>query len=156
MIVCRTRKDVELAFEHLKIIMIKLKLTLNPQKTKILDVERESFDFFGFCYQKFGKTKRGRKLPYMMPSRKAMKKVKDAMRVITCRKSAYEGLEQKVEKLNLLIRGWRNYFQHGNSTKQFKQLDEYVWMKLWRRVYYNLKLTGAAVLAEAMLTFKSI
>ena len=98
MIVCRTRKDVELAFEHLKIIMIKLKLTLNPQKTKILDVERESFDFFGFCYQKFGKTKRGRKLPYMMPSRKAMKKVKDAMRVITCRKSAYEGLEQKVEK----------------------------------------------------------
>lgn len=48
MIVCRTRKDVELAFEHLKIIMIKLKLTLNPQKTKILDVERESFDFLDF------------------------------------------------------------------------------------------------------------
>ena len=92
----------------------------------------------------------------MMPSKKAMKKVKDAIRVITCRKSAYEGLEQKVGKLNPLIRGWRNYFQHGNSTKQFKQLDEYVWMKLWRRVYYNLKLTGAAVLAEAMLTFKSI
>ena len=32
-----------------------------------------------------------------------MKKVKDAIRVITCRKSAYEGLEQKVEKLNPLI-----------------------------------------------------
>ncbi len=69
----------------------------------------------------------------MMPSKKAMKKVKDAIRVITCRKSAYEGLEQKVEKLNPLIRGWRNYFQHGNSTRRFKQLDEYVWMRLWRR-----------------------
>ena len=42
-------------------------------------------------------------------------------------------------KLNPLIRGWRNYFQHGNSTKRFKQLDEYVWMKLWRRVYYRRK-----------------
>lgn len=124
-IVCRTRKDAELAFEHLKRIMTKLKLTLNPQKTKIVE--------------KFGKTKSGRKLSYMMPSKKAMKKVKDAIRVITCRKSAYEGLEKKVEKLNPVIRGWRNYFQHGNSTKRFKQLDEYVWMKLWRRVYYRRK-----------------
>ena len=138
-IVCRTRKDAESAFEHLKRIMTKLKLTLNPQKTKIVDMNKESFDFLGFCYQKFGKTKSGRKLPYMMPSKKAMKKVKDAIRVITCRKSAYEGLEQKVGKLNPLIRGWRNYFQHGNSTKRFKQLDEYVWMKLWRRVYYRRK-----------------
>ena len=138
-IVCRTRKDAELAFEHLKKIMGKLKLTLNPQKTKIVDMNKESFDFLGFRYQKFGKTKSGWKLPYMMPSKKAMKKVKDAIRVITCRKSAYEGLELKVDKLNPLIRGWRNYFQHGNSTKQFKQLDEYVWTKLWRRVYYRRK-----------------
>ena len=138
-IVCRTRKDAESAFEHLKRIMTKLKLTLNPQKTKIVDMNKESFDFLGFRYQKFGKTKCGRKLPYMMPSKKAMKKVKDAIRVITCRKSAYEGLEQKVEKLNPLIRGWRNYFQHGNSTRRFKQLDEYVWMRLWRRVYYRRK-----------------
>ena len=138
-IVCRKRTDAELAFEHLKRIMTKLKLTLNPQKTKIVDMNKESFDFLGFCYQKFGKTKSGRKLPYMMPSKKAMKKVKDAVRVITCRKSAYESLEQKVKKLNPLIRGWRNYFQHGNSTKRFKQLDEFVWMKLWRRVYYRRK-----------------
>ena len=138
-IVCRTRKDAELAFEHLKRMMTKLKLMLNPQKTKVVDMNKESFDFLGFRYQKFGKTKCGRKLPYMMPSKKAMKKVKDAIRIITCRKSAYEGLEQKVEKLNPLIRGWRNYFQHGNSTKRFKQLDEYVWMKLWRRVYYRRK-----------------
>ena len=138
-IVCRTRPDAELAFEHLKRIMTKLKLTLNPQKTKIVDMNKESFDFLGFCYQKFGKTKSGRKLPYMTPNKKAMKKVKDAIRVITCRKSAYEGLVQKVEKLNPLIRGWRNYFQHGNSTKRFKQLDEFVWMKLWRRVYYRRK-----------------
>ena len=65
-IVCRTRKDAELAFEHLKRIMTKLKLTLNLQKTKVIDMNKESFDFLGFRYQKFGKTKSGRKLPYMI------------------------------------------------------------------------------------------
>ena len=78
-IMCRKRTDAELAFEHLKRIMTKLKLTLNPQKTKIVDMNKESFDFLGFCFQKFGKTKSGRKLPYMMPSKKAIKKVKDAV-----------------------------------------------------------------------------
>jgi RNA-directed DNA polymerase len=38
-------------------------------------------------------------------------------------------------KLNPIIRGWRNYFEHGNSYKQFMQLDEYMWMKLWRQKY---------------------
>ena len=103
-------------------MMTKLKLTLNPQKTKIVDMNKESFDFLGFRYQKFGKTKCGRKLPYMMPSKKAMKKVKDAIRIITCRKSAYEGLEQKVEKLNPFIRGWRNYFSMGTQQNGLNSL----------------------------------
>ncbi len=36
--------------------------------------------------------------------------------MITCRRSADVGLEEKVAKLNPLIRGWRDYFQHGNSV----------------------------------------
>ena len=97
--------DADNGYKQESLKMGKLKMTLNPQKTKIVDMNRESFDFLGFRYQKFGKTKCGRKLPYMMPG----KKVKGAIRVITSRKSAYEGLEQKVEKLNPLIRGWRKW-----------------------------------------------
>lgn len=41
--------------------------------------------------------------------------------------------------LNPIIRGWRNYFGHGNSYKQFMQLDEYMWMKLWRQKYCQRK-----------------
>ena len=44
-IVCRTRKDAEVAFEHLKRIMAKLKLTLNPQKTKNVDMNKDGFIF---------------------------------------------------------------------------------------------------------------
>ena len=57
--VCRTRKDAEIAFEHLRRIMARLKLTLNPQKTKTVDMNKHGFDFLGFYYQKFDRTKSG-------------------------------------------------------------------------------------------------
>lgn len=138
-ILCYSRRDAERAHQKLQMIMEKLELTLNPQKTKIVDMNEEGFDFLGFHFQKFRSQRSGRMLPYMMPCKKALNKVKDAIRAITCRKSSYEGLEEKVKKLNPIIRGWRNYFAHGNSTKRFMQLDEYLWMKLWRRVYDNRK-----------------
>ena len=36
-----------------------------------------------------------------------------------------------VAKLDPVIRGWRNYFRHGNSTRQLQQLDKYVRLRLW-------------------------
>lgn len=134
-IICYSRKQAEIAFEHLKVIMNRLKLTLHPVKTKIVDMNRESFDFLGFTFQKFYNRRLKRMIPYMRPSKKALNKVKDSIREITCRKSSYEDLDKKVIKLNPIIRGWRNYFGHGNSYKQFMQLDEYMWMKLWRQKY---------------------
>lgn len=134
-IICYSRWDAERAFAHLTHVMEHLKLTLHPAKTRIVDMNSESFVFLGYTFQKF----HNRKLPYMMPSKKALRKVKDSIREITCRKSAYESLDNKVIKLNPLIRGWRNYFEHGNSVKRFIQLDEYIWMKLWRQKYCHRK-----------------
>ena len=134
-IICYSKKQAESAFQHLKLLMQRLKLTLHPVKTRIVDMNTGSFDFLGFTFQKFHNTRLNRKLPYMMPSKKALKKVKDSIREVTCRKSAYESLDHKVERLNPIIRGWRNYFANGNSYLRFKQLDEYLWMKLWRRKY---------------------
>lgn len=102
-------------------------------------MNRESFDFLGFTVQKFYNRRLKRMIPYMRPSKKALNKVKDSIREITCRKSSYEGLDKKVLKLNPIIRGWRNYFEHGNSYKQFMQLDEYMWMRLWRQKYCQQK-----------------
>ena len=134
-IICYSKKQAESAFQHLKLLMQRLKLTLHPVKTRIVDMNTGSFDFLGFTFQKFHNTRLNRKLPYMMPSKKALKKVKDSIREVTCRKSAYESLDHKVERLNPIIRGWRNYFANGNSYLRFKQLDEYLWMKLWRLKY---------------------
>jgi hypothetical protein len=35
-----------------------------------------------------------------------------------------------IAKLNPVLRGWGNYFRTGNASKQFNQLDGYVWQRL--------------------------
>jgi RNA-directed DNA polymerase len=44
----------------------------------------------------------------------------------------YAGLpiEAAVERLNPVLRGWGNYFRHGNSARKFAQIDSYVHERL--------------------------
>ena len=55
-ILCYSRKDAERAYQQLHFIMNKLMLTLNPQKTKIVDLNKEGFDFLGFSLSKIQKS----------------------------------------------------------------------------------------------------
>jgi hypothetical protein len=41
-------------------------------------------------------------------------------------------LGELVASLNRIIRGWRAYFQIGNSTKKLADLDRYVRFRLWQ------------------------
>ncbi len=69
-------------------------------------------------------------LPYMWPSQKAMKAVRAKIRQITTRKRLSNPLDEVVKYLNKVIRGWRNYFRIGNSTKKLQDLDHYVRQRL--------------------------
>jgi group II intron reverse transcriptase/maturase len=129
-IVCRTRREAERALQAVKCIMARLKLTLHPTKTRIVDMGREGFDFLGFHFHKMKSKKTNKLLPYMWPSQKAMKAVRVRVHQITIRKRLSNPLEEVVKYLNLVIRGWRNYFRIGNSTKKLQDLDRYVHQRL--------------------------
>ena len=133
-IVCRTRQDAVRALEAIKWVMARLKLTLHPTKTRIVDMGEEGFDFLGFHFHKLRSKKSGKLLPYIWPSQKAIKAVREKIRQITARKRLSNPLEEVVKYLNRVIRGWRNYFRIGNSTKKFQDLDRYVWERLRRWV----------------------
>jgi len=129
-VICRTKRQAEQALEKIKWIMTRIKLTLHPTKTRIVDMGREGFDFLGFHFHKM-KSKRTRKLvPYIWPGQKAMKSVREKIHEITTRKRLSNPPEEVIKYLNLVIRGWRNYFRIGNSTKKFQDLDRYVRMRL--------------------------
>lgn len=129
-VICRTKQQAEQALEKIKRVMSRIRLTLHPTKTRIVDLGREGFDFLGFHFHKM-KSKKTRKLaPYMWPGQKAMKSVRSKIHEITTRKRLSNPPEEVVKYLNLVIRGWWNYFRIGNSTKKFQDLDRYVRLRL--------------------------
>ena len=129
-IVCRSRRDAEASLEAVQHILDRLKLKLHPEKTRLVDMGREGFDFLGFHFHKMKSKYSGKLLPYIWPSQRAMKSVRAKLRQITTRKRLSNPLATVVHYLNRVIRGWRNYFRIGNSTKKLTALDRYVRQRL--------------------------
>lgn len=160
-IVCRTKRHAEKALAVVKQIMARLKLSLHPTKTHVVDMGRGGLDFLGFHFHKLKSKKSGKLLPYMWPSQKAMKAVRGKVRQITTRKRLSNPLEEVVKHLNRVIRGWRNYFRIGNSTKKLQDLDRYVQQRLRRwvraqkgaRGYWNERAFHALMARSGLACF---
>jgi len=133
-IVCRTKRDAQQALQALQQIMSRLKLTLHSAKPRIVDMGQEGFDFLGFHFHKLKSKKTNKLLPYIWPSQKAMKAEREKIRQITTRKRLSNPIEEVIRFLKMVIRGWRNNFRIGNSTKKYQDLDRYVRERLRRWV----------------------
>lgn len=112
--------------------MGRLKLTLHPAKTHLVDLGREGFEFLGFHFHKRKVRKMGKLLPYFWPGQKAMKAVGSKIRQIAGYSRKRLPMEKIVSDLNPVVRGWRTYFSVGNSTKQLKALNHYLWLRTRR------------------------
>jgi RNA-directed DNA polymerase len=94
-------------------------LTLHPDKTKIVDVREESFDFLGYS---FGP-------PYgRWPRKKSLQKLKDAIRWKTRRANGHS-LKEIIKSVNLTLLGWFEYFKHA-KWYIFDRLDQWIRMRL--------------------------
>jgi len=131
-IVCETQREAQQALQMVKQIMTRLKLTLHPTKTRVVDMNHEGFDFLGFHFHKSKSKTTHRFIPYMWPGQKAMKSVRQKIHEKTERKMLYLTPQEIIRELNPIIRGWRNYFRLENSTKKLQQLDQYVWHRFRR------------------------
>ena len=131
-IICRSKRAAQKAFQAVTHITTRLKLTLHPTKTRIVDMGRTGFDFLGFHFHKLVSKRTHTRLPYMWPSQKAMKTVRKKLHDITTRKRLSNPLSEVVTYLNRVIRGWRGYFRIGNSSQKLIELDSYVRGRLRR------------------------
>ena len=131
-VVCRSKAAAQRVLELIRQIMEKLKLTLHPTKTRLVDMGREGFEFLGFHFHKRPDRRTGKVLPYFWPGQKAMKTARSKIRELTGYSRKRILMAKIVNDLNLVIRGWRNYFAVGNSTKQLQALDHYVWLRIRR------------------------
>jgi len=129
-LLCRTEAQAREALWRVGVILNRLKLTLHPTKTQVVYVGdgRQGFDFLGFHCRKVESWKVcGRRYLQRWPGRRAMQRIRDKIKALTApRHKLPEPVGPIVTEVNQALRHWAGYFRVGNSTRKFRQLDDYV------------------------------
>jgi len=123
-ILCRTRAEAEAALELLRRWLTAAGLELHPEKTRIVDLTQAGafFDFLGYRF------KRTTHRILRFPRPKSVTKLRDTVRPLT-RRTNGRSLAETIDRLNPVLRGWFQYFQHSCSNV-FPKLDGWVRMRL--------------------------
>ena len=117
-VLCRSREEADRALATVKEWSEQNRLTLHPDKTRIVDLETESFDFLGYTFF-HGKRK---------PRKASLGKLKDAVRALTPRNTG-RSLRDAIVALNRRLAGWFAYFKHSHQWT-FAPLDGWIRMRL--------------------------
>jgi RNA-directed DNA polymerase len=132
-VLCATKEQAVKARELAATVLATLGLRLHPEKTRIAHLARgaEGFDFLGFHHRvRESWKRRGRWYLQKWPTPRAMASIRGKIRERTDRRLAMLPLEQVVENLNPVLRGWGAYFRYGNSARKFEAIDHYVNQRL--------------------------
>jgi len=119
----------------------KLKVELNEEKTKMVDLKQgETFSFLGFDFKQC-KTKQGKigvwKIPRMKARTALLRKVKEIFR-----RFVSQPVDRVIDLINPILRGWANYFRIGNSSRCFGYVKDWVEKKVRRHLMKARKLKG--------------
>jgi RNA-directed DNA polymerase len=139
-VLCDTREQAEQAQARAAVLLGELGLTLHPDKTRVVELRegKEGFDFLG-CHLRArmsGKLWEQRRIIryylHRWPAVRSMKRARARIKALTGRSQVGMELKVVIERLNLFLRGWGNYFRTGNSANKFVSLDRHVAWRLKR------------------------
>jgi RNA-directed DNA polymerase len=117
-ILCRSREEAEAAMAMVQTWTAASGLTLHPEKTVIVDVREEGFDFLGYNFHG----------EHRWPRKKSLRKLKETIRVKTRRANGHS-LSHIIADVNRTLRGWFEYFKHSHRWT-FSRLDSWIRMRL--------------------------
>ena len=132
------RSNPEAIMAIMRKLLDKLKLSLNEEKSRIVTA-REGFDFIGFHYFRRYITRKGREVTIFQPSRKAVGNFKEKAKQVLNRKNLATDEEEAVKRINYLITGWTNYFNHTNASRIYNVLQKFIDWLFYKFVAYRHK-----------------
>ncbi len=102
-----------------------LGLEVNRDKTSIVRMaeQGETLDFLGFTLR-YDRDLKGRDRRYLniFPSEKAVRRLRDKVRAKTL--SGYKKpLLEVIKEVNVILRGWANYYRYGYPRKVFRDCE---------------------------------
>lgn len=115
--------------------LTKLKLELNEEKTKVINLEKEklSLTFLGFRFRKVKDRNTGRSWTMRTPTVEARSKLQQKIREIFRRNRA-RPVKEVVQEINPVLRGWVNYFRIGHSSQCFCYIKDWTEKKVRRHM----------------------
>ena len=121
-ILAKTVNEATSAMKMIKNLIKSMKLELAEEKTKITTYI-QGFNFLGYHFKQndYGR--------YKWPTEKAQKAFKDKIRKGT-RRQQPKNVAMVIQDINPIIRGWGNYFRHGNVKGKYEDLDGWIRMRL--------------------------
>ena len=131
----------EAAYRRLIAELTKLKVKVNSDKTKVVDLtKQDTFSFLGFVYRRV-KTKKGKFSVAITPKIKArsalLRKLKEIFR-----RFVSQPVSRVIYLINPILRGWVNYFRIGHSSKCFGYVKGWVEKKIRRHLMRARKRHG--------------
>jgi RNA-directed DNA polymerase len=123
-------------------------LEINKEKTKIVRLDKgESLDFLGYTFRYDQDLYRqDKKYLNIIPSKKSMKKAREALREKTSASKCYKPTDKVIEDINNYLTGWSNYFKIGYPRKAHRDISHYARLRVIahlnrrsQRKYHRLK-----------------
>jgi len=150
-ICCRgSAEDAKLAMQNL---MERLGLTVNEAKTRVCRVPDESFDFLGYTIGRCHSTQTGKSYIGTRPSKKRITRVCGTIHEITSSRWLMLDAQDRVVRLNRLLRGWANYFCLGPVSKAYQAVDAHARYRLrsWLRRKHKVRGRGISRFSDDYL-----
>jgi RNA-directed DNA polymerase len=108
-------------------------LELNREKTRVVELKQvgASLDFLGYTFR-YDRDRLGRPHRYLnvVPSKKALKKERAALRDMTSSRFCFKPIPALIEDLNRNLQGGAAYFRFGYPSKAYGNLNYYVQQRL--------------------------
>jgi group II intron reverse transcriptase/maturase len=117
----------------------RLGLELHPGKTRVVEA-KDGFDFLGVHFRLRPTSREDAKLKQycaIWPSDRSIERIKQRIRDRIGRRY-FLSLEELIEELNPVIRGWNNYHKATNPVKKrLRKLNSFVWERI--RIFLKRK-----------------
>jgi len=130
------------AYQAMKNIMERLKLTVNEEKTQVCRLPEDRFAFLGYEIGRCYSPKNGRAFWGTRPSKKSIQSITRSISELTRSNRVLLDTDSVIHAINQKLTGWSNYFSLGPVSAAYRTVDAHATYRVRRWLCRKHKMAG--------------